>query len=253
MKFDVDNFLQRHGMSTEAFQRLLDERGDWFHQFEFTNGCVAKGRDVSAAKLSALQLPALLGKTVADVGAYDGYFAFQVEKLGAAHVTAMDHFVWVFDGSTARANFELMREAIGSDVKDITISVEETRRETVGTFDVTLFLGVLYHAPNMIEYLRNMRAITREILVVETLVDLLDVPQPAAAYYPFGSMNNDGSNCWGPNIACVFEMLSGVGFRSVAFKGLWHLNTIAAVRGATMKEASSQPIRNGRAVFHAYV
>jgi tRNA (mo5U34)-methyltransferase len=253
MQFEVDAYLQRRGMSAEAFQFLLDERGHWFHSFEFANGCVARGRDPSTAKLTALQLPPLTGKTVADVGAYDGYFSFQAEKLGAAQVTAMDHVAWMHEASNARANFELIREAIGSRVQDITISVEDTRPEAVGIFDVTLFLGVLYHAPNMIEYLRNMRAITGELLVVETLVDLLDVAQPAAAYYPFRSVNNDGTNWWGPNIACVTDMLSRVGFGSVVFKGLWDLNTIAAVRGATPQEASSQPIRNGRAVFHAYV
>jgi tRNA (mo5U34)-methyltransferase len=253
MHLNVDQYLRSRNLSTEDFQRILDEQSHWFHRFEFTNGCVTRGHDPSAQKLAALSLPPLDGKTVADVGAFDGYFSFQAEMLGAAGVTAIDHFVWMVEGMNARRNFELIREAIGSKVSDFTVSVETMRPENVGTFDVTLFLGVLYHAPNMAEYLHNARAITKELLIVETLVDMLDVSRPAAAYYPSGLLNNDPSNWWGPNIACVADMLKRVGFGMVEFKGLWHLNTISALRGATTEEAVGQPITSGRAVFHAYV
>ena len=39
----------------------------------------------------------------------------------------------------------LAREALGSRVEDIDIDVMDLTPERVGTFDVVLFLGVLYH------------------------------------------------------------------------------------------------------------
>jgi hypothetical protein len=69
----------------------------------------------------------------------------------------------------------------------------------------------------MIGYLRNVLSVTRELCVIETLVDGLHIDEPWTAYYPAGSLNNDASNWWGPNIACVLEMLRRVGFSSARF------------------------------------
>jgi tRNA (mo5U34)-methyltransferase len=41
--------------------------------------------------------PDVRGKTVLDIGAYDGYFSFEAEARGASRVVALDHFVWERD------------------------------------------------------------------------------------------------------------------------------------------------------------
>jgi tRNA (mo5U34)-methyltransferase len=248
MLLDVDRYLSEHSLSARDFQEMLNARPRWFHCFNFTNGCTTPGYDPSSTKLTALALPGLQGKSVIDVGAYDGYFSFHAERLGAARVVAADSFVWTLPGTGALGNFELIHETLRSNVERVTVSVEALNPDQIGCFDVTLFLGVLYHAPNMIEYLQRVRAITRETLILETLVDLLHVPEPAAAYYPSGSLNGDSSNWWGPNTDCVTDMLKRVGFRSVEFKELWDKNTVAAIRGTTPGRLES-----GRAVFHAHV
>lgn len=59
------------------------------------------------------------------------------------------------------------------------VAVEDLSPETVGgPFDVVLFLGVLYHAPDPLGYLRNVRRVTGDVAVIETAVDLLDVAVP---------------------------------------------------------------------------
>jgi tRNA (mo5U34)-methyltransferase len=236
----------------DELQARLDAQKVWYHQFEFTNGCRAMGTDPSERKLNALNLPPLRGKTVIDVGAFDGYFSFQAELLGAARVVACDHLVWLWPGCTGRANFDLVREVVSSKVEDAVVPVEDLSPDTVGMYDVTLFLGVLYHAPNMIQYLQKVKSITKELLILETLVDALEDPTPTTRYYPANSLNNDGSNWWGPNIACVSDMLLRVGFARVEFQTLWELNTVARIRGTAPLEAASKPITSGRAVFHAY-
>jgi hypothetical protein len=46
---------------------------DWFHRIDLCDGIVTLGSHDSPARLSALQLPSLKGKTVLDVGARDGF------------------------------------------------------------------------------------------------------------------------------------------------------------------------------------
>jgi len=54
---------------------------------------------------------------------------------------------------------------------------------------------------------------------VETAVDLLEVPIPAAGYYAGASLNVDASNHFGPNPLAVEAMLRDAGFsRITAFR-----------------------------------
>jgi hypothetical protein len=58
-------------------------------------------------------------------------------------------------------------------------------------------------------------SVTGELLVVETVVDLLGTRRPAAAFYPDRELAGDPSNWWGPNPAAVVAMLRSVGFPRV--------------------------------------
>jgi len=120
----------------------------WFHTIDLGNGVRTPGHKDTAAEWEHLHLPDLAGRSVLDVGAYDGFFSFEAERRGAARVVASDHWVWNWPGSDARGNFELAWRTLGSRVQTRDIPVEEISPDTLGaTFDVVLFLGVLYHAP----------------------------------------------------------------------------------------------------------
>jgi hypothetical protein len=58
-------------------------------------------------------------------------------------------------------------------------------------------------------------SVTREMLILETHVDLLDCEWPAMRFYPGLELAGDGSNWWGPNPLAVEKMLATVGFRTV--------------------------------------
>jgi tRNA (mo5U34)-methyltransferase len=127
--------------------------------------------------------------------------------------------------------------------------------ERLGTFDVVLFLGVLYHLPNPLLALERVASVTKHLLIVETVVDMVGVRRPAAAFYPARELNADPTNWWGPNHAAVEGMLRGTGFGSVetlspprsapfrAVRALYH-----AIKGKNRLEAA---FRQDRAVFHA--
>lgn len=253
----------------------IDQR-TWFHCFDLGHGIKTSGCDPTLRKLKALHLPQnLAGKTVIDVGAYDGFFSFESERRGASRVVACDHCVWNAPGSDARRNLEYLKQVLDSQVELLELPVEDLSPATAGTYDIVLFLGVLYHAPDPIGYLKNIRSITKELLILETLVDMLDLNQPAAAFYPKNSLNQDDSNYWGPNRLAVEAMLEKVGFSRVECKGMWDVNTCQKIDFSRHRHqteslpwfdrvrhkadlefrkmrSSLSPARNGRMVFHAY-
>ena len=61
----------------------------WWHSIDLGGGVVTPGAKSPAhlaAEWEALRLPELGGKSVLDVGTWDGYFAFEAERSGAASV-----------------------------------------------------------------------------------------------------------------------------------------------------------------------
>jgi hypothetical protein len=100
-------------------------------------------------------------------------------------------------------------------VEDQEIDVLDIRPETVGVFDIVLFLGVLYHMRHPLLALERVASVTQELLIVETHVDMLSCARPAAAFYPDAELADDATNWWGPNPAAVTAMLESVGFRDV--------------------------------------
>jgi tRNA (mo5U34)-methyltransferase len=169
----------------------------WWHHFE---------------QLLALNLPDLTGKSVLDVGARDGYFSFAAERFGASRVLAIDKGNWGKPGG--KRSFERSRKALTSHVEDLEMDVLDLSPETVGRFDVVLFLGMLFHMRHPLLALERVASVSKELLVVETLVDMTFLRSPAAAFYP-SETRTEKSNWWGPNRAAVLGMLETVGFAKV--------------------------------------
>ena len=187
----------------------------WYHQIDLGNGFVTPGPDRSQPKLELLKLPSLTDKSVLDVGAWDGFFSFAAERMGASRVVALESFSWGDAPWGSKACFELAREVFDSNVEDVHAEVLDVSEELVGRFDVVFFLGVLYHMRHPFLALERVASVCDEMLVLETLADLPWVRRPAAAFYPGSTMNNDPTNWWGPNAAAVRAMLHELGFSRV--------------------------------------
>ena len=232
----------------------------WYHTIDLGEGVITRGVDNSHERLDRIGLPAdLSGRSVLDIGAWDGFFSFEAERRRAAHVVAADHYAWHGTGwgtGQGKAGFLLAREALNSRVKDVDLDVMDLSPERVGTFDVVLFLGVLYHVPNPLLALERVASVTRGMLILETVVDMVGIGRPAAAFYPGRELGDDPTNWWGPNPAAVEGMLLAVGFTRV--------DTITPVRSAPFRAARAvwhrlqgrnrigPAFRQDRAVFHAY-
>ena len=202
------------GTDVDALRAEVDDI-TWWHTIDLGNGIVTPGRDETPARLPLLHLPPLDGMSVLDIGAWDGFYSFAAERLGAARVVATDEFAWKHLG-TGRAGFDCARRALDSKVQDVEIDVMDLTPEKVGgTYDVVLFLGVLYHLRDPVLALEKVSSVTDDLLVLETHVDLLGARRPAAAFYPTTELYGDATNWWGPNMPALRGMLEAVGFHRI--------------------------------------
>jgi FkbM family methyltransferase len=188
---------------------------NWFHQIRLGEDFVTEGPDKSEEKSKYLNLPEqLTDKSVIDIGCWDGFFSFECEKRGAGRVLSTDHFVWSKIG-TKDAGYNFAHSVLKSRAVKLQCSIEELDPNTLGQFDLVLMLGVLYHAPDPLGYLRKARSLCSGVLILESHVDMLDYPRPAIAYYEGASLCNDPTNFWGPNTSAVVGMLKDSGFKHV--------------------------------------
>jgi len=210
----------------------------WHHTMDLGGGIITPGKDNTPRKLARLQLPASFeGLTVLDVGAWDGFFSFEAERRGAKRVLATDSFVWQGHVEGAgKQGFDLVKETLHSNVEEMLVDALDLDLEKVGTWDVVLFLGVLYHMRHPLLALQSVASVTGKMLVLETLVDMLWCRRPAMAFYAGSEVAKDATNWCGPNPAAVVAMLRTVGFR--------HVEIVANVRPL--------PFRVARALWHRY-
>ena len=156
----------------------------------------------------------LSGKTVLDIGCWDGFFSFECERRGAKRVVASD--VWETMG---RGAFDFARTELGSDVEPVQASVYDLPGALNGErFDLVLFLGVLYHLKHPLLGIEKVAEVTAPggLAVIETAVDadaLMD--RPLMAFYPGDELNHDPTNWWAPNVPAVASMLGVSGFGDV--------------------------------------
>jgi tRNA (mo5U34)-methyltransferase len=209
----------------------------WFHQINLGSGVITPGLDDSAGKLQRIQIPENLdGMSVLDIGAWNGFFSFEAERRGASRVLATDSFVWRSEVLKGKEGFSLAREVLNSKVEDMEIDVMELSPEKIGSWDLVLCLGVLYHLRHPLLALERVFSVTGKQLILETVVELFSENKPAMVFYPGTELANDPTNWWGPNPAAVIAMLKDVGFSKVELASLED-NPLPGI---------------GRATFHAW-
>jgi tRNA (mo5U34)-methyltransferase len=207
----------------------------WFHQINLGNGIITPGLDDSAEKLVRVKMPEKLdGMTVLDIGAWNGFFSFEAERRGASRVLATDSYAWhTWDG---KSGFDLARRTLNSKVQTLEIDILELSPDKIGTFDLVLCLGVLYHMRHPLLSLEKVFSVTGNQLILETTVELFSEDRPAMVFYPGTEFANDPTNWCGANPAAVIAMLKVAGFTKVELASLVDF-----------------PIPNtGRATFHAW-
>ena len=227
----------------------------WFHSIDLGGGVVTLGvksiacvRNESEAYFGPVNLH---GRTLIDIGAWNGAYSFEAKRRGAARVLATDHYVWNHPEFRGREAFDLALMSVGLDIEAMDIDVCDLSPAAVGVFDVVLFAGVFYHLRDPIPGLRRAADLARHVLIVETHLDLDHVARPAMAYYPGIELNNDGSNWWGPNTKMMMALLTDMGFshidvRKDRTRGVFHAWRDTVLRRSVPPPTLAQRWRSGR-------
>jgi tRNA (mo5U34)-methyltransferase len=192
----------------------------WFHSIDLGNGIITPGRATSQELHGLANVifdRPMTQKTVLDIGCYDGFFSYEALRRGAKRVLATDFFMWQYD-PRCRETFELARAYAAPDLEDRIIDIPDLTPASVGQFDVVLFSGIFYHLRNPFLTLEGVAKLATDTLVVETHLDAMDIDRPAMILYPTTELNNDPTNWWGPNPACVMAMLRDLGFSRVDYQ-----------------------------------
>src|SRR5262249_8936967 len=143
--------------------------------------------------------PEVQGRSVLDIGTWDGKYAFRAEQAGARRVVALDHYAWCVDFAErnrywqsceaegvlpdpdrdneefwhadcmpGRRAFDLARKVLGSAVEPVVGDFMTLDLADLGVFDVVLYFGVLYHMREPLTALRRLRRVTGEVAAIET-------------------------------------------------------------------------------------
>ena len=184
----------------------------WWHSIDLGNGVVTPGHkspELLNEEWQHLQIGDLSGKSVLDIGAWDGWFSFRAEQAGANRVIALD----CRDGE-ARRGFDLAREALGSSVEYVVADFMTNDLAGLGEFDVVLFLGVLYHLREPVIGLERLARLTRRLALIETEAITVGGSPDASLceFYPFGELYGDTTNWWAPTETALVGMCNLAGF-----------------------------------------
>lgn len=203
---------------TDEIRRRVAAHEPWYHQIELAPGVVTPGTHRSEAELAVLDRLGLpidcRDMRILDIGCRDGFFAFEMERRGAT-VMGVDYAAPDVTG------FRIAADILESSVEYRIDNVYSLDPGRLGTFDLILFLGVVYHLRNPMLALDRIRSVHREggLLFVETQLAtderLRDHDTPLWQFYSGTSLYGDGSNRWAPNRAgllalvreCEYEVL----------------------------------------------
>jgi tRNA (mo5U34)-methyltransferase len=144
-------------------ERIRDSVPLWFHTFALAPGIYTPGiaRD-HGYRLAALAADRFAGRSVLDVGAFDGFYSFLAEARGARRVVAVDNEQYV-DWVRARfgitlqggAGFRAIAELVGSRVQYRRIDARDVS-ELGERFDVVLCFGILHRVTDPLGLLRAL-------------------------------------------------------------------------------------------------
>ena len=240
MPGNPDTALAEARAAQAAPPELLPPHFHWFHSISFPDGAVTPGyKSVEALNREAdlIFRHGVQGQSVLDIGAYDGFFSFEAEKRGASRVLATDHFGWSGAGPSSKAGFDHAHARLSSKVESLDRDVFDLTPQELGQFDVVMMLGVLYHLKDMIGGLERAAALAPKLLIVESQTAYNAIPIPIARCVHGEHLNNDPTNHWVPNVACIKRMLEACGYK--------RFEVVHSLR-------ARRPLRDSRTIVHAW-
>jgi len=244
-------------MTREEILSELKRLEPWFHRIDLGDGLYTKTESVMGEPVDhpfgpwqTIQklLPRdLSDKTLLDVGCNAGFYAFEANRRGAKRVLGVD-------GQRQHVRQGLfVRKVLGLDVEFRRLNVYELNTRTVGQFDITLALGLLYHLKHPILALENLYQVTKELLIIETAI-MPPERTPESFVHPLGEKQmllhtlalvenpSDAKeqvfNWFLPGVDALKAMLRATGFDELDVVEVKNERAVVVCRKATRERAA---------------
>jgi len=204
----------------------------WYHTIDLGNGLLTPGLYDTRRECNDVPLPqSLAGKRCLDVGTADGFWAFEMERRGAAEVVALDiddvgDYDWPAHADAAeeerfrrnhpshRHAFELAGRALGSRVKRRDGRVYDLEPNTHGSFDFVFMGSLLLHLRDPVGALMAVRRVTGgQLLSVDSISPMLTIMHPRQ---PVARFEAPGWPLWWVmNLAAYRSLFPAAGFSAI--------------------------------------
>jgi tRNA (mo5U34)-methyltransferase len=202
---------------------------DWYHTLALGDGIQTKGMFDIRPFVRHYGLPDdLTGKRALDIGTWDGFWAFELERRGA-EVVCLDlddeskldipprRPPQPYSSKPRGAGFKLAREALGSSVKRVVCNVYDATPEELGEFDLVFCGSVLIHVRDQFLALERIAGLVKPggmFISAEEYEPRLDLlPFPATRYL---ADREKAVVFWLPSRRAWRRMLWSAGFDEVS-------------------------------------
>jgi tRNA (mo5U34)-methyltransferase len=245
-------------LTRTEIERRVEALRPWFHNLDLQGVRTAPDHflgDYPSIKWRSFAgaIPADLGgMTVLDIGCNAGFYSIEMKRRGAERVLGIDFD----DAYLAQARFAA--EVTGHDIEFRKLSVYDVG--LLGeTFDLVLFMGVLYHLRHPLLALDLIREhVAHDIMVFQSMqrgsdgtgkieenyafweTVLFDAPEFPRMHFIEHRYADDPTNWWIPNRACVEAMLRSAGFSIEA-----HPESEVYICRAAARSADAEPVYPG--------
>lgn len=229
----------------------------WYHTIDLGQGVETPGFADHRAQLAHYGLPeSFAGKRCLDIATFDGYWAFEFERRGAAEVVAIDVAQrtdldcprWMlrdpegFDLTGGMGeSFAVAHDLLDSKVQRVERSVYDLDPEIDGMFDVVFLSDLLVHLRDPQLAIERAYSVCRGELIV---ADMYSPELDALGEVPAAQFLAPGETWWYPNVACMKQWMKVAGFEPVTevsrfvLDSLGNRNHKVVLRGTASAEPS---------------
>ena len=212
-------------------EEIIQRLGPWYHNVVLAPGVMTNppNPDYPASRWRVLDqaIPKdLKGKSVLDIGCNSGFFSLEMKTRGADRVVGVDIMPHLLAQSRFGSHwFEQPLELYECGAYDV---------DSLGSsFDVVMFIGVLYHLKHPLYALEKIASICKDTMYFQSVVrgpagdvdPADDYPVSEVAvfdqlawpklYFIEKKFNGDESNWWFATRSALKAMLRTAGFRTV--------------------------------------
>ena len=202
----------------------------WYHTLELPGDVRTPGNFDTQRELGDVPFPeSLEGMRCLDVATADGFWAFEMERRGAAEVVAVDvlpeRLDWPGNAAATPAlaapqpdglrGFDVAHAALGSSVQWRELSAYELNPATVGKFDFVFIGSVLMHLRDPVAALTAVASVLDgELLSVDAISPRLTLMYPRRAV---ATLEAPGWPLWWvPNLQAYRHLFPAASLRVVA-------------------------------------